>query len=136
MAIPPLALSVIMCDVAYRDRDTGKWYVLGSFSKIGFVAFPGTRPLILVFLSLIEVNGVYDFRARIVDVNEANDPIHESGGRLESREPLVALEFTLSLVNVQFPEAGEYRLQILVGEEIIAERKLFVHRILGGSHNG
>lgn len=128
MAIPPIVLTVMMCDAVHRDRDTGKWYLMGAFNRLSFREFPTTVPAIQVFLGLIEDNGIFDLRLRIVDVNEEDEPIHELAGQLEGRDPLKLFDFPITLANVRFPEAGEYRLQVLVAGEVIAERKLAINQ--------
>jgi hypothetical protein len=84
--------------------------------------------MMYVFLSLIEVNGVYDLRIRLIDVDEERDPIAQTSGRLEGYFPLSLYEFAMSLSDVEFPSAGEYRLQLFAGNVQLAERKLVVFR--------
>jgi hypothetical protein len=136
MPVPPLALTVMMYDAVHRDWENGKWFILGAFSRLRFSTFPSTPQRINVFLSLIEVNGVYGLRLRIVDVADDDRPVHDFAGQLDGRDPLAPFEFFIPLVNVQFPSAEEYRLQLIIDGEITAERKLVLQDTSGCLNHG
>src|SRR5260221_10668102 len=128
MTVPPLAQTVIMCDCVHRDRESGKFNLLGAFNVLGFPSFPGKLSVMHVFLSLTEVNGTYDLRVRLIDVDQERAPIAQTRARLEGYFPLSVYEFVMSLPEVEFPSASEYLLQVFAGDEQLAERKLLVSR--------
>jgi hypothetical protein len=128
MPVPPIVLSMLLCDAVHRDADTGKFYLLGSSNFRRFPSFPARSSAAQLFLSLVEVNGSYDLCVRIVDVNEEDDPIFETRGQLVGYKPLSYYEFTIPLPGVEFPHAGEFFLQLVIGGETVAERRLVVLR--------
>lgn len=129
MMIPPIAQAVIMCDCVHRESVSGKYNLLGTFNSLAFPSFPGKLPIMFVFLSLVEVNGTYDLRIQLVDVDEEFEPIAQVSGTLVGNYPLAIYEFPLHLQDVEFPRTGEYRLQLFAHGTQIAERRLFVlHR--------
>ncbi len=134
MAIPPLCLGVLICRNAVRDPDTHKYHLLGVSNFFAVPSLPEKTQLTL-FLSLIEVNGSYHVEVRIVEVDDDSEAIFRTSGTLEGNDPLAVFQFAMTPFNVEFTRAGEYRLQLLIDGEIIAERKLAV-RIRGGGDDG
>lgn len=128
MPIPPIVLSMLLCDAVHRDAETGKYYLIGSFASRQFDRFPAALPTVHLFLSMIEVNGSYGLSARIVDVTREDALVFETGGRLEGADPLSVFDFYFPLSGVEFTQPGVYRLQLLADGDVIAERGLLIRR--------
>lgn len=136
MSVPLLVLNVLFCESVHRDRDTGKFHLLGISNLLTFSELPATLPIAQLFLSFIEVNGPYNLRIQIVDINEENEPIFQTSGRMEGLDPLKEFQFAMPLVGIEFPEAGEYRLQVIIDDQVLTERKLAVRTAEGNANHG
>ena len=136
MNIPPLVLNVLLCESVHRDWNRSKFYLLGVSNTLNFAEMPATLALSYLFLSFIEVNGPYNLRVEIVDVNVEHEPIFQMASRMEGFDPLKIFEFALPLIDVQFPWAGEYRLQLYIDNSLIEERKLTIRDKEGETHDG
>ena len=79
------------------------------------------------------MNGSYNLEVRIADVDEADEPVFHTSGRLESNDPLLVLQFPLPPFSIEFAKQGEYRLQLLIDGEIMIERRLTVRERGGES---
>ena len=126
MPPPPLCLALVMADAMHRDPGTGKLYILGTFSTIFASSFPSTHPLMTVYAVLTDGRGKIPIRLVIVPVEDDTDPLADAKGELEFSDPRMVVEVSLGLPGVTFPCPGEYRVQLLAGEELLMERRLMV----------
>jgi len=127
MGPPPLALAMVISDAIWVDPTTGKQTILGTFSAICGQAFPLPVPHIAVYLALTDSRGVVPLKLRLVDVDEIRDPVQEMALSPDFVDPVSIVEAGLYMEDVVFPEAGEYRLQLLTDDsELIIERRILV----------
>lgn len=124
----PIALAMIVCD-DILVFPTGKRTIIGTLSNLRSATFPLVQPLLCVYLALTEGYGPFDFLYRIVDSDEARKPIYETMGSASGLaiNPLALMELELRLTKLAFPTPGEYRIQFIVRDSVIAERRLFVN---------
>ncbi len=123
---PPYALAMVVCDAIWRDPATSKHTILGSFSSIVVGVFPHVQPLLAVYAVLTDGRGKVKIKFQIIDAEEENEPISIIEQETEFPDPRAMLELALHISNVQFPKAGEYRLQLFAGGEFVLERRLMV----------
>jgi hypothetical protein len=120
---PPVVQSMILADAIHRDPNTKKYFILGTFNRIQSDKFP-TPPIALrLYMSITETRGQTMLRVRIVDVDEIYGPIHESAHTVDLPDPTRIWEMTFS-VAVIFPAPGDYRVQLLAGNELLRELRL------------
>lgn len=134
---PPPALpvlnAILLADAVLRDEYSGKCTVVGIFDSISAAAFPAEHRNLWLYLSLTELHGSADIEVRIVTADEDETVLF--GGplpRVDSESPLLVHEVPAVIDRVVFPAPGEYRLQLLVGVEVFAERRLFVTQTSAG----
>jgi hypothetical protein len=123
-AITPYPLAMVVCDWIYRDPYTGKQTLIGTFSAIGGPSFPLVHPQLAVYVSLTDGRGRMSVRLRLVDVDEVREPILEFDDDVEFTDPRMIVELAWAAGGVEFPEPGEYRLQLHANDEFILERRI------------
>jgi hypothetical protein len=121
---PPLVQSMILADYVHRDSMTGKRFILGTYNSIVSTKFPHGQPVCL-FVAITDAHGLTLLRLRIVDVDEQFPPIHESSYPVEIPDPNQVYEMTFTTA-VIFPAPGDYRIQLLAGNETLRELRLRV----------
>jgi hypothetical protein len=119
---PPIVQSMILADGIHQDPSTKKWYILGTHNIVAVSKFPASIPLRL-YMAITETHGLTALRIRIVDVDEVHGPIHESAHTVDLPDPTRVWEMTFG-VAVTFPAAGNYRIQLMSGEELLRELRL------------
>ena len=125
---PPIVQSMIVADGIHRDSSTGKKFILGIFNIIGASRFPHRNPPFFVYLAITNGHGPTVLRLRIVDVEDPQSPIYESAHPVDFSDPNEVYEFVTG-VQVVFPVPGNYRMQLLAGNEFLREMRLnVVHR--------
>src|SRR4051794_24878452 len=110
--LEPVVLAMVVCDAIHLDPATGKRFLLGTFSAFFSQDFPLTVRSMAVYVVLTECRGSFPIALQIVDVNEDRDPIVRMEGEISSSDPLAGLEIDFRLGGFQFPEPGEYRIQL------------------------
>lgn len=128
----PIPLAVVICDHIWRDPYSGKVNLLGTFNAIASVQFPLVQPALSVYVALTEGHGPLQFRIRLIDVDDALDPIFEFEGEVFMADPRVVGEIEFARMNVTFPAPGEYRLQFFVNGEFLTERRLMALQMQSG----
>lgn len=126
---PPLVLAMVMADAAQRDPKTGKFSITGTFNILRSAAFPCRHKALAVYLSLIGGHGPVTATLRIVDVDETRPPVLNADFALRFEEPTQWVEWAGEFRGLVFPEAGDYRLQLFTGGELLRELRLKVRQI-------
>ena len=126
---PPFALSVGVCDLLYRDRGTGKRFILGCFSTIHAKLFPVKHPALGVYLDLTNGRGQVSIKVQIIDSDEDREPIWTTELEFDFSDPRMVAELDFMVGGLEFPEPGEYRVQAFANGEFIIERRLLLIRV-------
>ena len=126
---PPYALALGVCDLIYRNRSTGKRFILGCFSVLHATDFPAVHPALCVYLDLTNGRGPVTIEVQIVDSDELHEPIWLGESVVEFADPRMVAELDFIVGGLRFPEAGEYRVQVFADSQFIVERRLLVNRI-------
>lgn len=67
-------------------------------------------------------------KVQLVDADEERDPVFVKDGDVEFKDPRMIAEMGVHMINVTFPEPGEYRLQLLAAGDMVPlmERRILV----------
>lgn len=124
---PPVVNSLLIADRVYRDRDSGKWVIAGVFSGLKTRLLPARLDQLNVFFQLTNAGRSFDLRLRIEHA-ESGEVMFEMGGPMQvsPADPLRVIEHLVRLTDVLFRREGKYWIQLLSGEEILAQAPLSV----------
>jgi hypothetical protein len=82
-----------------------------------------------VYVALTDGRGKVKLRLRLIDADEEEAPIRELSGDVEFQDPRMIVEIDFAMTNLTFPAAGEYRLQLFAGTELLMERRVVLVQI-------
>lgn len=122
----PEVLALVVADQIYHDDDSGKLFILGSRSMFGAPSFPFSHPRLAVYVALVDGRGEVSFEIRLIDTDEEREPVAESSATISFPSPLAEVEMIFDLLDLEFPESGEYRLQLRADGQFLRERGLMV----------
>jgi hypothetical protein len=128
---PPFALALGVCDLLYRDRGTGKRFILGCFSVVHAIEFPAIHPGMGIYLDLTNGRGKVNIRVQIIDADEEREPIFVTEAEVDFADPRVVQETDIMIGGLSFPEPGEYRVQVFASNRFVIERRLLVNKVEG-----
>lgn len=122
----PVCLAMIVADNLHRDLGNGKMYILGTFSCIFSASFPAAHPSMAVYVLLTDGRGPTSVALKLVRLCDDSDDvtIAEQEDSIDFTDGRMVFELGVLFTYVEFPQAGEYRLQLLCGNELVAERRL------------
>jgi len=111
--IPPHVQAIILCDHIYRDDDSGKCVIAGTFNRVFLQEFPGYYQPASMYINLSDFSGIHTvgFRFKrladeaILHQSPGDEIVH--GDRREHHECI------FELPPLPFPEPGRYTLEIL-----------------------
>jgi len=124
--VPPYVIAMVTCDSIYVDPTTGKKSLLGVFSAVCARSFPVRIGQLCLYVAMTDGRGVTPFTIRLVDGEEERDPIFQMQGEIIFTDPRMVAELITGMVNIEFPEAGEYRLQFLACNTLLMERRIVI----------
>ncbi|MEX2171642.1 MAG: hypothetical protein WD851_20150 [Pirellulales bacterium] len=125
----PRPLAVGICDLVYRDRGTGKRFILGCFSAIHAVEFPAVHPAIGIYVDLTSGRGPVTIKVQIVDTDEVHEPVWVAELEVEFPDPRGVVELDFMAGGLSFPSPGEYRVQVWANNDCLIERRLLVNQV-------
>jgi hypothetical protein len=123
---PPEVLALVIADYVHRDETAGKFFILGTRASAGAAAFPFHCPNLAVYAPLIDGRGETSLQLRLIDVDEAREPVVEFETTVNFLDPTDEVEIVFRLADVVFPEPGDYRLQLYGAGQFLRERRFLV----------
>jgi uncharacterized protein DUF6941 len=122
--LEPDILSLVVCDQIITDRITGKQSLIGMFSTIHALRFPVNHANLCVHVSMTDGRRRTPVTIRIVDGEEDRPPIVAGQGVVDFKDPRAVANLSLQFHGLIFPQAGEYRVQILSDGTLLREARL------------
>ena len=123
---PPEVLAFVIADHVHRDDIAAKFFILGTRASIGAAAFPFTCPSLAVYASMIDGRGETSIQLRLIDVDEAREPVLDFETTVKFLDPIDEVEIGFRLVDLVFAEPGDYRLQLYGAGQFLRERRFLV----------
>lgn len=119
---PPIALTLLICDHAWRDPNSGKHSLLGIFSRFASSTFPFDIDMTAYF-AVTDGLGMLPIRMELIDLDEERPAVFDAEGlfRFDDRRQVIEGTFACHLT-IALP--GEYRLKLYVAGEFLMERSL------------
>jgi hypothetical protein len=101
-------------------------FILGTRASLGAAAFPFSWPGLAVYVSLVDGRGETPLRLRLIDVDEVREPVLEFETMVNFLDPTEEVEIAFRLVELIFPEPGDYRLQLYGAGQFLRERRFLI----------
>lgn len=125
--IPPICQAMVLCDGLYQSPSTLRMSLLDTIgNRLLADHFPQPWSPIAVYLVLTSGHGSTVLVLRWIGPD--GEALHESEQQLEVdfASPLDLREVYFSCDELIFPGPGEYRVELITADDILAERRLFV----------
>ena len=119
----PQARSILLADHVYRDAESGKCVIAGTFNRIGADRFPATHPSSTMYLNLTDFVGKASLKVRLT-FDSDGESLGEKSFVVESTNRLGSCEVMVRLNNLSFPQPGRYSLEVWCNEEYLGHLPL------------
>ena len=114
---PDLQFSIV-CD-SIRREDNGKLMFIGIFEVIGAKRLPAKHPHLFIANRWIKGVGKFKEKTRIVNMKDNKVIVETKEVSFELRTIESAHTVLSKFVNIVFPEAGKYQVEVLLNDEIL-----------------
>jgi hypothetical protein len=120
----------VICDSVVRDAQTGKTSVQGIFDTIFTPAFPCMHPLLAAYFRLrFDKPPTFSVNAAL-QISAPSGLRNTSPSIAMSMQPgTVGMEGTINVQGMQFVEAGQYTIDLLLNSEAVADYPLTVQLV-------
>jgi len=116
-SVSPHVQAIILCDHVYRDEESRKCVIAGTFNRVYLAEFPGEYHPASIYLNLSDFSGRHSLAFRfkriadqaILDESPPFELIHKD--RREHHECI------FDLPPLEFPKPGRYTLEIIFDNE-------------------
>ncbi len=115
----PHVQAIVLCDHIYRDDDTGKCVIAGTFNHVYLHSFPGEYQPASIYLNLSDFHGHHTIAFRFVRLSDQQVLDESPGFELHHNDRREHHECIFDLPPLEFPEAGRFTLEILYDGETI-----------------
>lgn len=128
--VAPILLSIIACERVVVDKISGMCFVNGIVQTINAPKYPARHARIVFFAELTNGHGQVYFSVKLVDVREDDEVVWEASKiPVNFKDVKQNGNIVLDLQGLVFPHEGEYRFQLLVGEQCLGERRIVCRKI-------
>jgi hypothetical protein len=128
MEVPPILLSVVICDRVIFDKVTGMPSIINIIQNINAPKYPIRYPLLVFFCELTNGHGKTNIRIRLIEEQEEK-VIFEQKGVAEFKDVKQVVSLALNLQGVALPHEGEYRFQIFAEDNFLGERRIVCRKV-------
>ena len=118
-------ISIIVCDDVYRDEQTKKLVIVGTFNTIFAQSFPCRHQQFRVLFTLTNGSGPYNLSLSIENARTGN-VLMELKGPATLDNPLQIADVDVGIENMVFPEPGRYWITLRSDERIVTQRPFIV----------
>ena len=122
--VPPVILTIQVCDSVIVDQLTGRASVLNIFETINAQKYPATHHSMTFFCELTNGHGKVEIDVRLVDVQDDDKIMAEVKSEVVFANVKQICRCILTFGGVTFPKKGDYRFQLFLNGELAGERRL------------
>ena len=126
----PDCVSILVCDDVYRDEQTKKMVIVGTFNTILAVSMPVRHGKMNVLMTLTNGRGKFELCLSVAHAG-SGATILEVKGPMELQDPLQMADINVELLGIEFSQDGRYWIDVKANGKLIAQRPIIVQR--GGS---
>lgn len=127
--VPPIPLSTIICDKVIFDKVTGSPSLINIIQNINAPRYPVRYWQLVFFCEMTNGHGTTNSKIRLVDEQQDDKVIFEQSGNVEFKSVKQIVTLAVNLQGVVFHHPGEYRFELLAGENLIGQRRIVCRKV-------
>ncbi|MCF6312286.1 MAG: hypothetical protein L3J39_07520 [Verrucomicrobiales bacterium] len=121
----PIGIALILCDSIITDAKTGKNSLIGLFNNINCNSLPSLHARFCIFAQLTNGRGKQSIDIRCQSL-QAEEVVFQTGGEIEFVNPNQVIEIQFELLNLTFPHAGMYTVELEADGMLVIESRFNV----------
>ena len=120
----PQCIAIVICNEVIEDKTTSNKTLVSIFNTIGTPGVPCQHPRMFVMASLTDGRGRWPICFRIT--GPSGGTLMQMDGEAHFANPLDVVDLVLQVRGLQLNEAGEHRVEVIVGGEPRGSRRFTV----------
>ncbi len=122
--------ALVLADHIYRDHDSGKYVIAGTFHQVNVPAFPGSLgKTVGIFISLSGLDGTVEVRLEFVDAASGEVLMSTQRMQMYGEDRRLPVELAVEVPPLPLPHAGYYLFRLaadgrVLGESTVSARTL------------
>jgi hypothetical protein len=126
----PIVMAFLLADKVFREMETGKVHIAGTFNQLSSLRFPMLHPQFYIYLCMNDLDEgdhklKLEFRyletgLRVMDIEQP----------VKSRGPLDAIEVNMCFNNIRFEQEGSVEISLELDGQAVANRSLRIRKIV------
>ncbi|MFO0981904.1 MAG: hypothetical protein U1E76_09215 [Planctomycetota bacterium] len=125
--LTPIVQALLIADHIYRDAQTGKHVLAGTFNTIQCESFPAIwQQPVFIYLSITGVHGQVDLVHRLVDLQNHAVILETEPMPVTAATPLDTAEVVGEVQGLPFPHSGTYALELHHEGELLSALRISV----------
>lgn len=125
----PVLMAFLLADKVFREMETGKVHIAGTFNQLASLNFPMVHPQFYVYLALTDLREGLHKIALDIRYMETGEPVLKVEQEIQSPGPLEVIEFSMCFNRISFPKEGDVEMLLNCGEAVISSRILKIRSI-------
>lgn len=127
---PPTLQALLLADHVYKDANTGKFVIAGTFRNLWAREFPSQFAReVHAFVSLTNLRGKTSIHLRYVHLKELKVLVQTPDVEIESKDPLATLELSFLIPGLPMPEPGPYSFELHADGELVGSLRVVASEI-------
>lgn len=119
--------ALLLADHIYRDQDSGKYVIAGTFHQLNVAAFPTTfTRTIGIFVSLSGLTGKTAIDIEFLDTSSGEVLMRTQSLEVSCEDPGMPVEFAVEVPPPPLPHAGRYLFRLVANETVLGSAPVSV----------
>ena len=127
----PIIISFLFADKVFREMETGKVHIAGTFNQLSSFRFPMVHPQFYIYISMTELGTGQRSISLEFRYLETGFKIMAIEQHVQSRGPIDVIEVNMCFNNIQFERDGNVECVLKVDDREAMTRVLRVKKIDG-----
>lgn len=125
----PIVMAFLLADKVFREMETGKVHVAGTFNQLSAFSFPMVHGQFFVYLCITEC-AVGERQLKLgLRYIETGSRILEVFQSITSRGPIDPIEVNLCFNNIRFEQEGNVELVLWLDDAEVMTRTLRIRKV-------
>jgi hypothetical protein len=125
----PIILSFLLADKVFREMETGKVHIAGTFNRLSAYAFPMLHPQFFTYIAISDLSiGEHSLMMEL-QYFESGEKLLRVDQKIKSSSPLEVIEVSMCFNQIVFKDPGNVELILSLNGQIMQTRKLVLKKL-------
>jgi hypothetical protein len=125
----PIILSFLLADKVFREMETGKVHIAGTFNQLSAFSYPMVHPQFFSYIAVTALKAGKHQLGMELSYFESGEKLLKVDQEIKSGGPLEVIEMNMCFNQIMFKNHGNVELVLKLNNEIMQTRKLILKKI-------